>query len=112
MKAKKILKAIELMTESELVQLNNAYCQNINSDNEVYENDEEFFNVFFENKILEAVRAISYGEYHYTHDWVRFNGCGNLETINYFGISELCELPQIIAEYIEENFNDFKFLFN
>lgn len=29
MKAKKILKAINLMDENELIQLNNTYCQNI-----------------------------------------------------------------------------------
>ena len=40
MKAKKILKAINEMTENELIQLNNTYCQNISSDSEVWENDE------------------------------------------------------------------------
>ena len=47
MKAKKIVKAIKEMDENQLIQLNNTYCQNISSDSEVYENDEEFFEMFF-----------------------------------------------------------------
>jgi len=112
MKAKKIVKLIDEMTQDELIQLNNTYCQNIGSDDEIWDNDEEFFNVFFENKVLEAVRAVCYGEYNYSDNYVKFNGYGNLESFNYFEVKDLCELPQTMAEYIEENFSDFEYLFN
>lgn len=48
---------------------------------EAYDNDEEFFNVFFEGKPMEAVRASHYGEYEFMDDYVRFNGYGNLESL-------------------------------
>ena len=47
-----------------------------------YENDEEFFNMMFENNPLEAVRSAHYGEYGYTDTYVKFNGYGNLESIS------------------------------
>jgi hypothetical protein len=53
---------------------------------EVFENDEEFFNMFFEGKAMEAVRAAHYGDYNYMDAYVRFNGYGNLES---FGDYEL-----------------------
>lgn len=54
----------------------------------VYENDEEFFQTFFSNKILEAVRAICYGNYKYTDEFVRFNSYDNLESFNSFEFEE------------------------
>ena len=112
MKTSKILKAINEMNQNELVELNNRYTQSINaSDDEVWPNDDEFFEVFFANKVLDAVRAVSYGDYNYSHDYVKFNGYGNLETFGYFGIDNLCELPEVIAEYISENLSEFEDLF-
>jgi hypothetical protein len=112
MKTSKISKAINEMTQDELIQLNNEYCQQINaSDDEVYSNDEEFFEVFFADKVLDAVPAVSYGDYSYSHDYVKFNGYGNLESFSYFGTDNLCELPEVLAEYIHENFSEFEHLF-
>lgn len=71
------------LTSAELVSIHNEYTQSCNSsDNEIYNNEEEFFNMFFENKAMEAVRAVSYGEYNYSHDYVIFNGYGNLVSFN------------------------------
>lgn len=112
MKAKKIVKLINLMDENELIQLNNTYCQNISSEDEVWANDEEFFNIFFENKTNEALRAAYFGDYNWSHNYVKFNGYGNLESFDYFEVKDLCESVEVMAEYIEENFNDFEFLFN
>jgi hypothetical protein len=105
-----ILNAINSATENELIDINNAYCQACNMhDSEVYENDEEFFNVFYPNAGdgLKVARAVFYGDYNYSHDWVKFNGYGNLESISCFGIEDLCELPETMAEYIAENFEEF-----
>ena len=49
---------------------------------EVYENDDEFFQIFFESKVMEAVRAVSYGDYNYMEEYVRFNGYGNIESLS------------------------------
>jgi len=53
-----------------------------------YENDEEFFNMFFEGRIDEAVRATYYGDYKYTDKYVRFNGYGNLDSVNEYQLED------------------------
>lgn len=95
------------MDRNELVSLNNAYCRAIGSEGEVYENDEDFFNTFFEGKPFEAVRAAHYGEYKYSDDYVRFNGYANLESFQYFSVEDLEEYPANIAEYAIENRDEF-----
>ena len=62
------------------------------------ENDENFFECYFENKI-EVARAICYGDYNYTDDYVRFNGYGNLESFSEYDMIE--ELKDSIDEIIE-----------
>lgn len=66
-------------------------------------NDEDFFRTFFENNLLEIARAISYGEYKYTDDYVTFNGLGNLETISKYKYEEMIEesRDEIVDRYVE-----------
>lgn len=72
------------LTSQYQVNIHNTYCQENNlSDDEIYSNDEEFFNLYFDNKVLEAVRAVSFGEYKYNDEFIKFNGYGNLVTFNY-----------------------------
>ena len=48
---------------------------------EFFENDEEFFELFYSGMNgLEIARAIYYGDYNYNDDYVRINGYGNLES--------------------------------
>ena len=96
------------MNEAELIQLNNEYCEAANyRDNEIYDNDEDFFSTFFENDTIGAVRAVSYGSYNYSHNYVKFNGYGNLESFSYFNTNDLCENVETMAEYIADNLQDF-----
>ena len=79
-----------------LVAFHNQYCQNCNySDNEIFTNDDEFFNTFFEGRVIEAVRAVAYGEYNYSHEYVQFDGYGNLISFNdpetYIDIEEIAQ---------------------
>jgi hypothetical protein len=74
---------LNCLSNSELVSIHNKYCQSTNnSDDEIYTNDEEFFNTFFDGKVIEAVRAISYGEYNFNNEYVTFNGYANLESFD------------------------------
>jgi hypothetical protein len=67
----------------DLVNLHNEYCQEQGChDDEIYANSDDFFNTFFDGKVIEAVRAVSYGEYNYNDNFVRFDGYGNLESFN------------------------------
>lgn len=71
------------LDNNELVNIHNEYCQSAGyGDDEIYTNDEEFFNTFFSGKVIEAVRAVSYGEFNFSDEFVKFNGYGNLESFN------------------------------
>ena len=114
MNATSILSQINEFNESQLIKLNNIYCQSAGYyDDEIYCNDEDFFSTFYPNAGdgLKVAQAVFYGDYNYSHDYVKFNGYGNLESINYFKLSDLCELPSTMADYIEDNFSDFEHLF-
>ena len=65
-----------------------------------YENDEEFFEMFFHNNPMEAVRASFYGDYRYCDDYVRFNGYGNLESFSEYDLIEECK--DYINDIVEE----------
>jgi len=108
-----INKTIEAITEylnelstDDLVAIHNEYCQSCNySDDEIFNNDEDFFTTYFENNVLGAVRACSYGEFQYSHDYVKFNGYGNLDSFN--NPTEYVDIAAIAADILEneENYN-------
>lgn len=103
-----IIDTINDMNESQLIELNNDYCTSTSyHDDEIYTNDEEFFSTYFENDVIGAVRAASYGNYSYSHNYVKFNGYGNLESFSYFSADDLCENVETMAEYIADNLTDF-----
>ena len=66
---------------------------------EYWDNDEEFFDTFFHDDPMEAVRASYYGNYNYCDDYVRFNGYANLESFNDY------ELEKEYKEYIDDIIN-------
>ncbi|OLF87124.1 hypothetical protein B4089_3745 [Bacillus licheniformis] len=72
-------------------------------------NDEEFFNVFFEGKPMEAVRAVFYGDYRYMDDYVKFDGYGNLESASEYQVEkELEESIDEIMDALEINFHNLR----
>jgi hypothetical protein len=83
------------LTSLELVDMWNEYAREHNSDREIFSNDEDFFNTYFDNRVMDAVRAIFYGDYNYSHEFVMFNGYANLETTSspeeWIDISELAQ---------------------
>lgn len=94
------------LNSGELVSIHNEYCQSVNySDDEIYTNDEEFFEMFFEGKAMEAVRAVSFGDYRYNDDYIVFNGYGNLETFN--NPETHIDIPAMAADILENcgNYN-------
>ena len=73
---------------------------------EVYENDEDFFNMFFEGRPAEVARAIYYGDFNYNDEYVKFNGYGNLESFSEYGYEKLLkenieEIIKCLIEYVE-----------
>lgn len=98
-----IIDVINAMDQNELIQLNNEYSDAIGSDDQIFGNDQDFLETFFHSNPDSLARAIFYGDYNYSHEFVRFNGYGNLETFSWFEKKDLCEYVQTIAEYIAEN---------
>ena len=66
---------------------------------EYWNNDEEFFNTFFYNNPTEAVRSAYYGDYNYCDDYVKFDGYGNLKSVDDY------ELEKEYKYYIDEIVN-------
>ena len=102
-----IIDLINGMDDHELVILNNEYCESANIyDSEIFANDDEFFEIFFDNNTLRAIQATQFGDYRYHDNWVTFNGYGNLDSFNSV-INNLVESISVMAEYIFDTFQDF-----
>lgn len=100
-----VLEHLKGLDESELLTIHNEYCQQANyTDDEVFYNDNEFFEMYFADKVLDAIRAVCYGEYEYTDEYVKFNGYGNIESSNY--LDDLIDIDEL-AQYVLENPYDF-----
>lgn len=67
---------------------------------EVYSNDEDFFDMMYEGKPMDAVRASYYGDYNYMDDYVKINGYGNLESLSEYSYKE--ELKESVGEVVNE----------
>ena len=107
-----IIDEINAMTEAELIELNNVYCDSASyPDNHIYSNDEEFFNMLGWSG-LRVAQSVFYGDYNYSHAWVTFDGYGNLQSYSRITTEQLVDLVQTMAEYIADNSEDFQFLFN
>lgn len=84
------------------------YCYEIN--------DEEFFNVYF-TEPMEAVRAVCFGEYRYSDDYVRFDAYRNLKSVSKWDFNDELtagkdEIVERYAEMLEDNsVSEYKHLF-
>lgn len=72
-----------------------------------WENDEDFFNTYYADDIMGAVRAVCYGEYNFTDEYVKINAYGNLETTNYIQ-DELEGYVDEIVDHLVEDWDEFK----
>ncbi len=70
-------------------------------------NDEDFFNIYFEGRPMEAVRAVFYGDYNYNDDYVKFNGYGNLVSLSEYEVEgELKENIEGIMDELESEYHN------
>lgn len=75
----KTIKVFEEMEENAVI-LWEEYCDENSIDDRIYNFDEHFFETFFADKPVEAARAASFGNLNWGHDYIYFNGYGNLES--------------------------------
>jgi hypothetical protein len=98
----KIKQALKGLEPEDKLNMWNEYCsENGDPDNQIYENDEEFFNLFYANDVFGAVQRAVYGEYNPMHDFVTFNGYANLESISSSEGLERYIDDNELAEYID-----------
>ena len=72
------------------------------SDDDIYPNDEDFFNMFYYNDPYNAVQRAVYGDYQPMHDYVMFDGYGNLKSLNTYELEKYMSDDEI-AEFLDEN---------
>lgn len=75
-----------------------------------YENGEDFFNTFFQT-MDEAVRAVCYGEYNYTDEYVIINAYGNCDScseMEYYSLLEdsVDDIANNLVELWDEGVDD------
>lgn len=89
-------------TAYDLICTINSYDGSLN-DIYYYYNDDDFFAMAFGTNVLDAVRAVCYGDYRYSDDYVRFNSYGNLESANQYEVMYSYDLyKEEIADKIIE----------
>ena len=102
----KVYKYIEIdfenLSDSEKLSKWNEYCSENNLEDEIYENDDEFFDMFFENQPAKAVQCAIYGDYNWSHKYVKFNGYGNLESFNDYDVMKEIDEKALINWLIEQ----------
>ena len=101
-----IIEFLEGCDDSVLINLFNEVCSEERYFyKRIYHNDETFFNENFSDT-YEAVRAIMFGKYEYSHKFIRLDGYANIETTD--NLSDWVVLDDL-AMYIADNDNN---LFN
>ena len=97
-----IIETLNSLSSSELMQVNNRYCDANSYDDYIYYNNSDELNSLF-NSPSDALRAASYGSYNYSHKYFRINGYGDLESFPSVEFDNLVDTPANIAEHILEN---------
>ena len=80
---------------SEIISMINSIDSSLES-LECWSNDQDFFNTYFYNDPMEAVKASYYGDYNYCDKYVAFDGNGNLTSLTEN------ELENEYEEYIDD----------
>lgn len=90
------------------------FCNQTCCDDEIYEFDEEFFDMFFTNK-MDLVMAICHGNIQSCSDeYIKFDGYGNLESLTKYDAEEVADMywkqiykyERIWSDYIEDDDDD------
>ena len=85
--------------------LHNEYCDNMSySDDMIYDNDAYTVNEFFTNS-FEALKAMFYGSYNPNDEFFKFDGYGNLESIDKNDILDCIDIKGIIYNICEDPYN-------
>lgn len=99
-------KIIEALKELDYTELHDI-CRECNSydgslDWLVWEEfSDDFFDIYFSGRPMEAARATHFGNVNWSDNWIRFNAYGNLETICSLAFEDFESYLDDIADAIE-----------
>lgn len=95
-------------SDSDVMSKYNEYLEENNYYDDRWEyNDEEFFNVYFNNNPMEVARAVFYGDYRYNDEYVRFDAYGNLESADEWQILDEIKNDSDFAKWCIYNDSEF-----
>lgn len=78
-KQSELIEYLDGLTDQELINLHNTYCELKNYPNEiVYDNTPEQIKELFSGDFDKAFNAIKFGNVDYKDRWIQINGYGNL----------------------------------
>ena len=101
-----IVEVLEGLTDSELLSIDKEYKSEVNAfDDEIYTIDDLDTIAEGQDAYWLACR-IYYGDFRPTADYFKFNGSGNLQSIESYELSDYIEVEEI-AEYCVDNNNAF-----
>ena len=101
-----IVEYLEGLNNNELMNAHNTKCEEYNDmDSQVFDNDEEFFEMFFDGRTQDLLRALQYGDHRYSDAYICFNGYANLDSFDSLALHvDLYEIANCILEN-ESSFN-------
>lgn len=103
----KIFKYIEIdfenLDDSEKISLWNEYCSENNFDDTIHNFDDEFFEIFLDgNKPMDIFRLGCFSKISWFDNYIKFNGYGNLESLNdYEAVNSIDE--SVLIDWLIEN---------
>ena len=98
-----IMRELRSMSDSDLVDVHNAYCETMGYyEDTIYENDDCFLDEHFSCP-SDLAKAICYGEYNYNDDYVTFDGYENLVSFDNVTVhAMLDDIAYYVAEMDDE----------
>lgn len=103
-KQSELMDYLDSLTDQELINLHNVFCDVKNYPNEVvYENTPEQIKELFSGDFDKAFNAIKYGSVDYKDRWIMINGYGNLVSYDDTYMIDKSDLASAIDDY------DYKF---
>lgn len=103
----KIKKALSEMEANAKIGMWNEYCSEQGNEDEIFDNDEDFFANYLPEPFNAVQRAI-YGDYNPMHDFVVFDGYGNLKSLDDYQLDKYID-DDALAQYISENEDNFDY---
>lgn len=94
-----IEEVFDLMIDDEIIELYNNFLEE-NKDNKYYLNDEDFFNSFFYNNPMKAVKAVKYGNYKVYEEYVKIGDDGNVYSISQSNLADEIKYSRTSKDFI------------